>query len=352
MDITTRLVISITITITISLAAFTSGEVNADTVITDNGATLVGKVTVVTPGSVVLDTEYAGSITIDAARISRLVTDTAVSTRLEDGTVVTGTTEINGDGMIVITNDTMTMRASVDKLMASWVPENKPPKEAGFPMERRWKYSVGADITGKRGNSEENGTSIRADASLVSDNDELNFYVTVDRADKDGDDTSDEIIVGSSYVSYFSEVIGWYVSTELERDPFESIDLRTSLSGGLSYWVFNRPGFSLELQTGLGYRFESYEDGSNDDTPTADIRLHNHWQLNSWINMTNNLSFRPSLSDFGDFLLVQDSGINMPIGSSRWSLRLGLKNNYANEPVSGRKKLDTTYYSRLLMNFE
>ncbi len=347
-----KLVKCFSVVLLVQCFLLTDSSVFADTITTSDGSLLKGQITVITPANVSIETEYAGTVTIDAGKISRLETRAPISTKLEDGTIVTGITTINSDGIIVIENETMKMEATVEKLMASWIPENKPPTEAGFPRERRWVYSVAADFTGKRGNSRENGLSSRAEAKLVSDNDELNFYLSVDRADNNGQDTSNEIIFGSSYVSYFSRVVGWYVSSELERDPFESINLRASVSAGLSYWLFNRPDFSLELQSGLGYRHEAFDDGTTEDVPTLDLRVHNHWQVNSWMDMTNTLSFRPSLSNLGDYLLFQDSGIIMPISSSRWSLRLGLENNYANEPAVGRKKLDTTYYSRLLMNFE
>jgi putative salt-induced outer membrane protein YdiY len=323
----------------------------ADTITTKNGAILVGQVTTITPVAVTMETEYAGTITIDTGMISSLTTDMSLSTRLEDGTLLIGKTEIFDDGYINIRNESIDMRTSMDDLMASWLPDSTAPIEAGLPQERQWHYNVGADIAGKRGNSKENGTSIRAEAVLDSDHDVLKFYTSVDRADTDGEDTSDEIIFGSSYTSYFSEKFGWYVSSELERDPFESIDLRASASAGMSYWVYNQSDFSLELQSGIGYRHESFDDGVNTNTPTLDIRINHLWQVSTWMNLTNSLIFTPSITDFSDYLLVQDSGITMPIGGSRWSLRLGLQNDYKSEPAELRKKLDTTYYSRLLLNF-
>ena len=325
--------------------------VYADTVTTRNGAKLVGQVSVITSETVTMDTEYAGTITIDIAQVTGLSTDAQISSRLEDGTVISGITEIGNDGYLEVQNETMNIRVPMDRVMASWSPDDTPPKEAGFPQQRSWRYSVGADVTGKNGNSDEMGTSIRADVSLVSELDELKFYLSVDRADTEGEETSNEIIFGSSYVSYFSNTIGWFVSSEIERDPFESIDLRASVSAGLSYWIWNRADHSLQLQTGLGYRHESFDDGSKEDTPTIDIGIDHMWQIKSWLNMNNSLSYVPSITAFSDFLFVQDSALSMPLGSSRWSLRLGLKNSYKNEPAPGRKKLDTTYYSRLLLNF-
>ena len=326
-------------------------SLHADSVVTTNGATLIGQITVITPDTITMETEYAGTVNIDMNQIASLITDAPVSSILDDDTVVTGVMAIQEDGYMAIENPNVNVRVPVEELTASWLPDATPPVEAGFPQPREWHYTVGADITGKRGNSKENGASLRGVASLAGDNDELRFYISVDRADKDGDRTSNEAIFGSSYVSYFSDILGWYVRSELERDPFESIDLRASASAGISYWLIQKPRFNLQLQSGLGFRHESFEDGSNQNSPTLDIRLLNEWRVNSWMDMTNTLTYTPSLSDLADYLLVQDSGINMPIGASRWSLRLGLKNNYKSEPAEGFKKLDTTYYTRLLMNF-
>jgi len=323
----------------------------ADTIIMIDGSNLNGRIIMITSGSVVMETSFAGTLTIDTAQISKLVTHSEISSRFEDNTVVTGIVAIDDEGLFTIQNDTLIMQTSVDTLLASWIPGNTPPIEARYPQSRRWKYSAGADISGKQGNSDENATSIRADTSLVGDNDELKFYLSMERANNEGTDTSDEIIFGSTYVSYFSDVVGWYVNAELEKDRFENIDLRAILAGGLSYWLIKQPMHSLEFQTGLGYRHESYLDNTNQEIPIIDINLIHLWQMNSWVRMTNNLSYSPSISDYKDFILEQDSGINMPIGNTNWNLRLGLKNNYKNLPATGIKRLDTTYYSRLMLSF-
>jgi putative salt-induced outer membrane protein YdiY len=323
----------------------------ADTITTVDGSNLIGRISMITPVSVTLETSYAGTLTINTDQITKLVTDSEISSRFEDDTVVTGIVEIDDDGLFTIQNETLSMQASLYTLMASWIPGSTPPIQAGYSQTRRWKYSAGADIRGKQGNSVENATSLRTEISLVGDSDELKFYLSMERANNEGIDTSDETIFGSTYVSYFSEVVGWYVNTELEKDRFENIELRATFSGGLSYWLMKQPMHSIEFQTGLGYRHESYLDDTSQDIPIVDINLQHLWQLNSWLRMTNNLSYSPSISDHKDFILEQDSGVNMPIGSTNWSLRLALKNNYKNLPATDIKRLDTTYYSRLMLNF-
>jgi len=324
---------------------------SADTVVTSNGSSLVGRIHSITSESVKMDTDYAGTITIDVAQITSLTTESPISTRLEDGTVVSGITVITDDRLVIITDDVTSWQTSTDNLIASWLPGEAPPKVAGYSSPRYWRHRIGADISGRRGNSNENGTSIHAETALVSDHNELKLYLSMERAESDDVDTSDEIIIGTTYVNYFSDYIGWYVNTEFERDAFENIDLRATLSGGLSYWLFKQSMHSLELQTGAGYRHESYNDDSKQGIPIFDVNLQHAWQANSWLKMTNNLSYSPSISDLKDFLLEQDSGLIMPIGNTNWNLRLGFRNNYKNLPITGVKRLDTIYYSRLMVNF-
>jgi hypothetical protein len=44
--------------------------------------------------------------------------------------------------------------------------------------------------------------------------------------------------------------------------------------------------------------------------------------------------------------------MDMPIGNSNWKLRLGIKNDYKSQPAEGREELDTTYYSRLMLDID
>jgi len=62
----------------------------------------------------------------------------------------------------------------------------------------------------------------------------------------------------------------------------------------------------------------------------------------------NTLAYTPAISDFGDYLLTHDSGIEIPLGfSDYWQLHLGLRHDYKSIPAVGRDSLDTSYYSRL-----
>jgi hypothetical protein len=74
--------------------------------------------------------------------------------------------------------------------------------------------------------------------------------------------------------------------------------------------------------------------------------------MKPWLTLDNSLAYAPALDDFDKSLITHDSSFAMPVGATRWLLRMGVHNDYNNRPAPGRDHLDTTYYTRLLLKFE
>jgi putative salt-induced outer membrane protein YdiY len=329
----------------------------ADQVETNDGSVLSGTIKSITESAIVLSTTYAGDITLQRDQIKGFTTQAPIFVRLKSGTTLAGHVSHDGQGQLVITGEDATMTTKTTAVAESWSPQATDPllvreQKKQDALKRKWSYKAGVDIAGKKGNSDESSMRVNLAATLKSAQDTLKFYGSVDKASKNGSETSDEIILGSDYTAYFSEPWGWYVRGQVEQDDFENLDLRTSLGGGLSYRVFNQEDHSLELRSGLGYRYESFNDGSNESSPTLDLGLEHYWKFITWADMTNKLTYTPSITDFGDYLLTHDSGVNIPLGLSQfWNIRFGLRNDYKSMPADGRKQLDTSYYSRLQLQW-
>ncbi|NJN52156.1 MAG: DUF481 domain-containing protein [Gammaproteobacteria bacterium] len=324
----------------------------ADTVVTLDGAHLTGTVSMLTPTTLTLDTSYAGTIAVQMSQVQSMQIEESITARLEDDTMVTGVATLNGDGALHIANETLTATTPLSKVRAAWRPGATPPPESGIAAPRRWVYSVGADIVGKSGNSDEMTTNFVGDMALVTKDDELRMYASYQRAETESVETSDESILGASYTAFMYDPWGWYVRGELERDAFEDIDLRTSVAAGLTYRPINTQSRVLRLWSGLGYRHESFESGVDESSPTLDVGLSHRWIAKPWLTLNNELSVSPSVDDFGDYLFVHDSSMEMPVGASRWLIRLGLRNDYKSKPAPDRDELDTTYYTRLFLRFD
>src|SRR4030095_6965813 len=164
----------ITAALAVCLQLSVTCAVHADIITTLDGARLVGTINKITPKNVELKTAYAGVLTVTMDQIASLSTDAELTTQLTDSTTVTGITVLDEQKTIHVTSGTLASTAGMDQLQASWVPGLTPPPESLFDT-RHWAYTVGADIEGKSGNSDERSTNIVANMALVGKKDELRF---------------------------------------------------------------------------------------------------------------------------------------------------------------------------------
>jgi putative salt-induced outer membrane protein YdiY len=328
-----------------------------DQIETLDGSVLTGTIRSISASTIILVTSYAGVLELQRDQVKGFNTEQPVFVRLKSGTTLAGQVSHDGKGQLVIKGIDATMTTNTAAVVEGWSTTDSDPQLVRVETERdalkrKWSYKAAVDIAGKSGNSEEFSSRVLFDATLASVDDALKFYASIDKSSKEGDDISDETVFGSEYKSYFSETMGWYVRGEVERDDFEDLELRTILGGGLNYRVFKQEEHVLELRSGLGYRYESFNDGSTESSPTLDFGLEHYWKFISWAEMTNKLTYQPSIDDFKDYLLTHDSGIDIPLGlSDYWNIRFGLRNDYKNLPVEGREELDTSYYSRIQLKW-
>src|SRR6476619_897528 len=92
--------------IAIAILMLSSARLGADTVDVKGGARSVGKVTKTGGGSVVVSTDYAGTITIKQSEVTAITTDGPIAVRLANGTRVDGRVSGGGNGALqIVTSD-------------------------------------------------------------------------------------------------------------------------------------------------------------------------------------------------------------------------------------------------------
>ncbi|MCC5834486.1 MAG: DUF481 domain-containing protein [Opitutales bacterium] len=324
----------------------------------DNGTRLVGIITKIEEGVVYLDPGFTGVIKVPMDRVVRIESDEPISIRTERGEIQTGSLRSPEEGTIAVSGPAGSMTTPMNQIASGWQQGARDPiavaEQAALKAQlRRWSYQAGADISGRSGNADSQRVGMNFRAVLSGPNDRLEFYGSYDYAETDGQRGADELKGGTRFTSFFSGDMGWFLRTELERDTFEGIDFRSTNAAGLTYRFIKRDGMDLEGSAGFSYRYETYMDGGTEDYPGLDFGLLFNWRFADWGRLTSTVSYVPSVEDFRDYLLEQDTGVEIPLGSSDfWRLRIGLNNRYNSDPDTGREKLDTAYYLRLLLSWE
>lgn len=323
-------------------------RLTADTVDTKGGAHLVGKITKIDAGTLTLDTDYAGSIAIKQSEVVSFSTDRPVAVRLESGTRFDGQISGSTGGALQIAGPDGTVTTTVGKVAASWTAGKIDPA-----TDRHWTYEAAVDVSGKTGNKEQLGTAGEARAVLKTAQDTLQFYSAYDRQISDHQRSADQFKLGTDYQNNFSGRYSWYVRDEGGFDRVKDIDLYNVAGGGLGRDFIKAPNRTLTGRLGLSFRYESYK---NPATPRVkslglDVAINNEMDFGT-SKLVNRLSYVPSFDDFSNYRFTHESFFQIPLASTAWKLRIGVSNDYTSKPGTGFERLDTSYFTRLVLNWQ
>jgi putative salt-induced outer membrane protein YdiY len=343
----------------VALLPFISNLVQADSVKMSDGSLLSGKIVSADSAQLILETAYAGLVTVERLQIVDLKTELPVFTQLSNGTKLNSVLTPSAEQTVSVSVSGSSVAVPLTDISAIWTDASSDPdliKEQAIAKaaERHWKYAAGVNIVGKSGNSSAFNIGLNLEARLESNNDLLRMYLRYNQGKQDGVESSDETVAGTSYTNYFTETLGWYVREELERDTFENIDFRSTTAAGLTYRVIKSERTSLEFRSGLNYRYEAYQDATiSNSEPGLDFAILYEHTFSDWARLSTEISYEPSFDDFANYLLKHSSALLMPIaGTQNWSIQIGVRNDFNSIPALGKDKLDTTYYVNMVYSWE
>ena len=341
--------------ISASLALVLSATAIADRIELTDGSVINGKLLSAEGGKLKVETTFAGTIEVAQASVKTFSTEEAVNVALAGGSQVLGKVEGTDAGIKVVANDGQ-MSATTPNVAAVWrqgsdSPDTKKLKADIEANKRKWAYEASVAIAGRTGVSEKFGANLGFKATLASAQDKLIFAVAAEKARDSGVDTANRQFGSVDYSSYFSADNGWYARTSIEKDTIKLLDLRSNTSFGFSRRLVKNKVQDLELRLGVNYLYETYSDNTKFDSPGLDVAFL-HTYLFPHSKMVNMLSFTPAFKEFSNYRMHHESSWEMPIASSQWKIKLGFANDYNSKPPAGTERLDTTYFTNLILSWQ
>lgn len=331
---------------------FVSRAIAADSLTLSDGSTLQGRLVSIEDGFVQFETSFAGTLSIATEQVSAIETEGTLNVEFDDGSRIVGQVETVA-GKVRVTSATAENTSPLTGVTAAWLPGQPDPalREAEAKL-REWSFEVAAGFTGKTGNSESTGVDFAGNAILKGPSDELKFYGNYRYSESDGQVSADDTRGGVRYLNNFSGEWLWFVRGEIGRDAVKDLDVVTEASGGFGYQILASDNHNLRLLAGIAHRSEVYGTGRTESFPAADATLEHDYSWN-WGKIVNSLNYIQSLSDTGQYNILQTTAIELPLANSEsWKIRAGFENDYDGSPDPGVNKLDTTYFSRLVYSFE
>lgn len=337
--------------LTFVLFSLAAALLRADVIETKNGARIVGQIVQIDGGTIAVNTDYAGALAIKQSEVVSVTTDEPLAVRLASGTRIDGRIRSAPDGALQIVGEDGTITTQVAKVAASWKAGGKDPQLAA--LERHWAYEAALDVSGKTGNKEQLGTAASVRATLKTQQDTLQFYSAYNRQVSDHLKSADQFKAGVDYQNNFHGRVSWYARDEGGFDRVKDVQLYNIAAFGLGYDVVKSPKQVLTTRAGLSYRYEGYRNPTTDDVSSAGLDFGLSHELtfeNS--KLVNRISIVPSFDDFSNYRWNHESYYELPLVAPFWKLRLGVSNDYNSKPGVGVEKLDTSYFTRLVLNWQ
>jgi hypothetical protein len=320
----------------------------ADTIETSNGARIVGHIIAIDAGEISVDTTFAGKIKVKQSEVSSITTDAPIAVRLASGTRFDGRVTGGANGAIQIAGADGTISTTVEKIAASWTAGKVDPA-----VDRHWTYEASVDIAGKTGNSEQLGSAAELRAVLKTSQDTLQFYSSYDRQVSDKVKSADQLKLGVDYQNNFAGRYSWYARDEGGFDRVKDIDLYNIAAAGLGYDFVKQPKRTTTGRVGVSFRYEGYKTPGTASVKSAglDIGLNNDLEFGN-SKLVTRIAYVPAFEDFANFRFTHESYYQIPLANPSWKLRLGVTNDYNSRPPKTLEKLDTSYFTRLVLDWE
>jgi hypothetical protein len=162
----------------------------------------------------------------------------------------------------------------------------------GGPRERdHWSGKMSLGLTLRTGNSEQVDYHARANLQRRTPATRFALDYIGNISSLDGEQTANNHRVNSEFNIWMSRRFFLVLpSAEYLKDPFQNLEYRLSVGGGVGYDIIDRPRLTWRVDTGPAYqtsRFDSVEPGRDDDVDAAAWLFNSSvdWELTSRIDL-------------------------------------------------------------------
>ncbi len=324
----------------LSLWLLYPGESPADVIVLENNDRLSGTVTRIDSGVLTLVTEYSEPIKVRTEKIKKIITDKPVELHLENGEILKGSIKTTGDGRIMVESSSDREYVFIDwgKVKAL----NPPPG--------KWNGSITLGANLQSGNTDRVSATIGADSTRRTEKDRVSLRFLFNYAKEDDNLTARNTYGALKYDYFLTKKMYAYLGVEMLSDEFKDLQLRTVVGPGIGYQIWDEPDKSLFLEAGMAYFSENFEEGEDDHWFTARLASNLRWKIFGPIIFTDYMVIYPSLTDFGEFQLRNETALLSPILSG-WSLKLANILEHDSSPSPGVKKSDFYWILGLQYDF-
>lgn len=314
----------------------------ADQITLKNGSRIIGTVTGTRDGVITVETEFAGTLSIQQDQVAGMTTREPVVMKLEDGTVVQDQPVEVAQGELVLPRS---LTGDEEYSLAELLVLNPEPWEVG--QGYGWNGLASAALTIEQGNTdtEEFDYKVESVWRSLRDRYTLKFNGEIDEAN--GVKNAENWNALGKYDYFIDGPWYWGINAAAEADKFADLNLRYYVGPYIGRQFFDRPLLTLSAEGGAVY--------VNEDFIVAEDREYPG--LNWTVNATSNALGGESrlyldhtgilnMDDVGDLVMSTTFGLAFPL-MFNVEAAAELLLDYDSGVPAGVEKLDQTYRFRV-----
>jgi len=219
-----------------------------------NGDKLTGTVIRLEGNNLLFKTDYAGVLTIDWRKVTKLTTDQDVTVLTKDRRLLEGKmTGSPDDGYTIETRQGEVIQAE-QAMVATVNPEDW---KVGRATE--WTGMINASLKVERGNSAKEEIDFDGRATMRREDDRLEFHGELEYDTSLGSTTKQSWLVSSKYDSFVTQQKYYAMNAVVEHDKFNGLNLRYHLGPAVGYQFFEESRRNLRAEVGLYFSSSDIE---------------------------------------------------------------------------------------------
>jgi putative salt-induced outer membrane protein YdiY len=227
-------------------------------------------------------------------------------------------------------------------------PATPPPAPPPPPL---WDAQVGASFVGTSGNSDTSSVGADFSAHRRGAIWQVESTATAVRTSTDDATTAERYLGAVRVRRTLTALIGVSGGAKLERDRFSGIDFRSIVDGSLSWALVRQPRWTLDGATGLAWLHESRIIGLDLDDPVGNFQLLSRIPFGTAGDTTQRFTFYPDFRTSAAYRSEVELAAQAAM-SAHLALKIGYLLRYANAPVAGFEKTDTTTTASVVLRWK
>ena len=314
-----------------------------------NGDRLTGKIVYKDGDSIVIKSEFAGTVKIKWSAVAEIVAEEPLSVTLDDGKTVEGKIETEEKNIRITVAEAEDVTIEKEKVKAVRTPEDqkKYEKEQKRIEESSlfdfWSGTVDVGFSMTSGNADTRTFTAGAKGVRETPHNKFTVYANAlhitDTANQARKVTAQSIWTGARYDSDLNPKYFAFGSGDFEYNKPQKLNLRAVLGGGIGYHAYRKENFNLDVTGGLTNNYENFSNGIRRNSAEVLLGEELKLKMGSRARLTERAVFYPNISRIGNFRALFDSSLQTDINNwLGWHVTIG--NRYNSRPVDRTEKND------------